>query len=260
MTATAKLQAGGGTERDLGSVPPPRQDIHTAGIPVVCQSCEARHRGICGVLQPDELTMLSRHARKAHAHPGDELVGDGEAVDSYANVMRGVVKVTKTLEDGRQQIVGLKFAPDFLGRLYADENPNSVEAASEVELCVVPKATLEGMIDNSPALARRIMQQTLRELDDARDWLLTIGRKTASEKVASFLDLIATHADPAGEGAKSARFELPLTRGAIADFLGLTIETVSRQLGALKRRGTIRLIGLRVVQVPDMAALRALCG
>jgi CRP/FNR family transcriptional regulator len=247
--------AGGYTSAEMGD----RKDIHTTGIPVLCRACEARHRGICGALTPDELVALARHTHKETHAPGAGLIADGGEVDSYANVMSGVVKLSKVLEDGRQQVVGLQFAPDFLGRLYADESAVAAEAASGVELCVMPKAAFERLVAETPHLEHRIMKQTLRELDEARDWMVTLGRKTALERVASLLLLVATHGDPNAADAENARFELPLSRGDIADYLGLTIETVSRQLGKLKRIGVIRLDGARGVDVPDLGALRELC-
>jgi len=90
--------------------------------------------------------------------------------------------------------------------------------------------------------------------------LVTLGRKTAQEKVASFLFLIAMHADPAAEVNGHIGFELPLSRSDIADFLGLTIETVSRQLTKLRQSGTISITNNRSVEVPDLDALQALCG
>jgi CRP/FNR family transcriptional regulator, anaerobic regulatory protein len=230
-----------------------RADIHTSGIPVLCRSCEARHRGLCGVLNETELKDFARHTRKVVHEPGRELSGETLPVTSYANVMHGVVKLTKTMEDGRQQIVGLQFAPDFLGRIFGRTHEVRAEAASEVELCVVPAGALEAMVEKTPALEHRLMQQTLRELDEARDWMLTLGRKSAEEKIASFLVLIATHAVP---GEETVRFALPLSRSDIADFLGLTIETVSRQLTRLKTRGIIALEGRRGVVIEDMDALR----
>lgn len=215
---------------------------------------------MCGVLSPSELITLARHTRKASHAPGDELIGESTETSSYANVMKGVVKLTKGLEDGRQQVVGLQFAPDFLGRLFARESSINAEAASDVELCVVPKSALEQMIADTPALEHRLMQQTLRELDDARDWMVTLGRKTAAEKVASFLLLIAMHSDPEREKDEVVRFDLPLSRSDIADFLGLTIETVSRQITKLKADGVIRLDGLRTVEVPDLERLREMAG
>ncbi len=236
-----------------------RLDIHNSKTPVLCRSCEARHRGMCGVLKPDELIELAGHTHKERHTHGDELIGDSTEIRSYATVMRGVVKLSKVLEDGRQQLVGLQFAPDFLGRLFGRESVLSAEAASTVDLCVIPVPALERMIAKTPALEHRLMQQTLRELDEAREWMVTLGRKTAQEKVASFLQLIAMHADPSAD-ADGISFELPLSRADIADFLGLTIETVSRQLTKLRQSGVISISNNRMVEVPDLEALRAMCG
>lgn len=237
-----------------------RKDIHNSDIPVLCRSCEARHKGMCGVLAPEQLVELARSTHKARHEPGTELVGDSTEIRSYANVMRGVVKLSKVLEDGRQQIVGLQFAPDFLGRLFGEENATAAEAATSVDLCVIPKPALEKLIERTPSLEHRLMQQTLRELDEAREWMVTLGRKTAAEKVASFLYLIASHADPAREEEGPVRFELPLTRADIGDFLGLTIETVSRQMTKLRQAGVIVVTNNRFVEVPDIERLQRLCG
>jgi CRP/FNR family transcriptional regulator len=175
--------------------------------------------------------------------------------------MRGVVKLTKGLEDGRRQVVGLQFAPDFVGRLFADESQVTAEAASDVDICRVPKAALERLIADNPGMERRLLMQTLRELDEARDWMMTLGQKTAAEKVASFLYLIASHIDPTGQAnGRGASFDLPLTRADIADFLGLTIETVSRQLTQLRKDRVIEISNYRQIAVPDLRRLQARCG
>ncbi|MGV3491915.1 MAG: Crp/Fnr family transcriptional regulator [Devosia sp.] len=237
-----------------------RQDIHNSDIPVLCRSCEARHRGLCGVLRPDELIKLAKQTHKTRHREGDELIGESTEIRSYANVMRGVVKLSKVLEDGRQQVVGLQFAPDFIGRLFGKESQVTAQAASTVDLCVVPSKALERMIADTPALQHRLMQQTLRELDEAREWMVTLGRKSAQEKVASFLHLIATHADPLQFDGGAVSFDLPLTRADIGDFLGLTIETVSRQLTKLRQMGVITITNNRHVEIADLDDLRACCG
>jgi len=238
---------------------PVRRDIHNSEIPALCQSCESRHQGMCGVLTPEQLTALSRHTRRVHHDAGDELMADAMPITSYGNVLRGVVKLSKILEDGRQQLVGLQFAPDLLGRLFASESRVTAEAASDVDLCVVPKNALEAIVRENPALEHRIMMQTLRELDEARDWMVTLGRKTAAEKVASFLYLIASHIDPSGDGVATS-FDLPLSRADIGDFLGLTIETVSRQMSKLKADGVVEILNYRHITVPDLARLLVRCG
>ncbi|MCB1383539.1 MAG: Crp/Fnr family transcriptional regulator [Notoacmeibacter sp.] len=233
-----------------------REDIHNSDVPALCRSCEARHRGVCGALTSDQLVTLNKHSSRRKVHSGTEMVAEEQDISNYANVISGVVKMTKMLSDGRQQIVGLQFAPDFLGRPFSKSSRFSAEAATDVELCTFSKGLIDRMIKDSPELEHKLLEQTLKELDEARDWMLTLGRKTAAEKVASFLHLIAVHADPnALDEDGPVTFELPLTRADIADFLGLTIETVSRQLTKLRKDGVIEIENNRHVTVHDMLRL-----
>ena len=238
-----------------------RLDIHNSEIPEVCRSCEARHGGICAALQPDQLLSLSKASSRHRVESGAELVGDAETVDHYSNVLSGVIKLTKTLSDGRQQIVGLQFAPDFVGRPFREESALNAEAATDVSICSFPKAALERMMKESAGLEHRLLQQTLKELDEARDWMVTLGRKSAAEKVASLLLLIARNIDPNKDpAAGSAEFDLPLSRADIADYLGLTIETVSRQLTKLRSDGVIDIRNNRHITVANLARLEARSG
>jgi len=238
-----------------------RNDVHTKGIPILCAACEARHKGICGALEPDQLVTLARSSTRRKSIAGAELVGDAETIDHYSNVLSGVVKLTKTMADGRQQIVGLQFAPDFLGRPFEAESAVTAEAATGVELCSFPRGALERMMGEQPGLEQRLLRQTLKELDQARDWMMTLGRKSAAEKVATFLLMIARNIDPAAEqGRRDAAFDLPLSRAEIADFLGLTIETVSRQLTRLRIDGVVRIESNRRVIVEDVSRLARRAG
>ncbi|MEM8689966.1 MAG: Crp/Fnr family transcriptional regulator [Pseudomonadota bacterium] len=239
-----------------------RKDIHNSDIPEVCVSCEARHRGICGALSPDQLLSLSKHTTRRSFEAGTELVRDAEPVTGYANVISGVVKLSKLLADGRQQIVGLQFAPDFLGRPLKTESQLSAEAATTVSLCSFPKASLERLMAETPELEHRLLEQSLKELDEAREWMVALGRKTASERVAHFLYLIAMHVDPEVdlEEESSISFDLPLTRADIADFLGLTIETVSRQITKLRKADIIKVENNRHVTIPNIGYLRDVSG
>ena len=231
-----------------------RQDIHNSDIPIVCQSCEARHKGVCGALTPDQLTTLAKQTRKHALAAGSVLINEAEHLESHSNIIKGVVKLSKMLADGRQQIVSLQFAPDFLGRPLADESSMTAEAASEVSLCSFPKSVLDRLINDSPDLEHRLLQQALKELDEARDWMVTLGRKSAKEKIASFLYLIATHIDPESE-EEAVSFSLPLNRADIADFLGLTTETVSRQMTRLRQDGIIQIARHREITITDLDQL-----
>jgi CRP/FNR family transcriptional regulator len=237
-----------------------RKDIHNSDVPVVCRSCEVRHRGICGVLASNQLLELSRYTKISTFGESEELVSNGEEVLRYSNILSGVVKLSKLLVDGRQQIVGLQFAPDFLGRPFKSKSDTSVEAVTDVRVCSFPKSVLESMIRKTPELEHILHEQTLRELDDARNWMMTLGRKSASEKVASFLYMIGQNINPENNVANGhTSFEIPLKRADIADFLGLTIETVSRQLTKLRKSGVISIINNRSVNIPDMRALKRAC-
>ena len=235
-----------------------QRNIHNSDIPVLCRSCEARHGGLCGVLLPDQLSELSRHSSRKKLESGHELLGQGELVPYYANILNGVVKLSKMMSDGRQQIVGLQFAPDFLGRPFNAESSMTAEAATDVEICIFPRRVVDRMVGDVPGMERGLHKQSLKELDEARDWMLTLGRKSAQEKVASFLYLIATHIDPENEDKSS--FDLPLSRADIADFLGLTIETVSRQMTKLRKEGIIQIENNRHITVPVMSSLNYAAG
>jgi CRP/FNR family transcriptional regulator len=229
-----------------------------------CEHCPVRHQAVCGAMDDVQVKKLSQIAHRRKIPAGQTIISDAEPVDFFANVIAGAVKLTKTLPDGRQQIVGLLFAPDFLGRAYSRSNPYTAEAATEVEICTFPNVAFERLVSEYPGLQQRLFQHTLDELDAARDWMLLLGRKTAEEKVASFLYMLARRSLMVGcsHSAKpaNASFELPLTRADMADFLGLTIETVSRQLTRMKTSNVIRLSTNRLIMVPDIARLARVAG
>lgn len=230
---------------------------------LACDTCAVRHRSVCGALSDDEIFRLNAIARFKQFHAGSVILRDHDQPDYFANVVAGVVKLTKTLTDGRQQIVGLQFPSDFLGRPYRARSPYFAEAANDVTLCTFERGQFERLVKETPGIERRLFEHTLDELDAAQEWMVLLGRKSATEKVASFLLMVAkrtqlvgcTHA--AGT-ADANRFELPLSRSEIADYLGLTIETVSRQITGLKRQGVIVLDGTRSVVVPDLPKLARL--
>lgn len=233
-------------------------------IPDRCESCAIRHRAICAALNSDELSSMNRIARQRIVRAGQIISSDAEEGTALANIVSGVVKLSKTMADGRQQIVGLQFAPDFLGRTFAGINPHSAEAATDVELCIFPKKEFEAVLVKYPGLEHRLLQDTLDELDAAREWMLLLGRKTAQEKVATFLALLARRAPDVGcshtPEMNFSQFEMPLTRADIADYLGLTLETVSRQMSKMKSAGVINLVDSREIIVPDLGKLEEMAG
>jgi CRP/FNR family transcriptional regulator len=232
--------------------------------PFGCQSCAIRHQAVCGALTIPELARLNQIAKQRKVSAGQTIMSDEDPATFLANVVSGVVKLSKTLPDGRQQVIGLLFSPDFLGRVFNESNPYFAEAAVDSEICFFPRKQFEFLLDEFPGLEHRLLEHTLTELDAARDWMVLLGRKTAQEKVASFLLLLANRSLVIGCQLKSegdnTSFELPLSRNDIADYLGLTVETVSRQITRLKSASVIHLVDNRHFTVPDLDRLRHVAG
>jgi CRP/FNR family transcriptional regulator len=222
-----------------------------------CADCPIRHRAVCARCETDELEKLEAIKYYRSYEAGQTIVWAGDSMDFVASVVRGVAALTQTMEDGRRQMVGLLLPSDFLGRPNRESAPYDVTATTDLQLCCFRRVPFLGMMDDTPHIAHRLLEMTLDELDAAREWMLLLGRKTAREKIASFLSIIARRdATFSGHGGLGeVAFDLPLTREAMADYLGLTLETVSRQMSGLKKDGVIRLEGKRHIVVPDFELL-----
>lgn len=224
--------------------------------PVLCAECAVRDVSLCAGLSDHELETLSAIGRRKAVPAGQIIAWEGEESAICATVVAGVLKITNSTMDGREQIVGLLFAGDFLGQPFRDTATLSVTALSKVDLCVYPRRHFEQALTNHHSLERLLLQRTLASLDDAWRRLLSLGRRSAGERVAGFLLEIAERAG----GQADAAFVLPLSRGQISDVLGLTIETVSRQLTVLKSAGVVALSQGRKVTILDRRRLEAFAG
>ncbi|MCA0044408.1 transcriptional regulator FnrL [Celeribacter litoreus] len=223
-----------------------------------CGSCPIRHRAVCARCDADELEELDSIKYYRSYEAGQPIVWSGDRMDFVASVVTGVASLSQAMEDGRTQMVGLLLPSDFLGRPGRDAAPYDVVAVSNLTLCCFRRKPFEQMMIRTPHIGQRLLEMTLDELDAAREWMLILGRKTAREKIASLMAIIARRdASLALSSAEDGMsFELPLTREAMADYLGLTLETVSRQISALKRDGIITLEGKRHVIIPDFDRLQ----
>lgn len=222
-----------------------------------CSECPIRHRAVCARCEPDELEQLENIKYYRSFEAGQTVVWSSDRMDFVGSVVSGIATLTQTMEDGRTQMVGLLLPSDFVGRPGRDGSAYDVVATSDLVMCCFRKKPFEKLMQETPHIAQRLLEMTLDELDAAREWMLVLGRKTAREKIASLLSIIARR-DPLNiKGMKPGAvvFDLPLTREAMADYLGLTLETVSRQMSALRRDGVIELEGKRHVTVPDMYRL-----
>lgn len=217
-----------------------------------CSACPIRHRAICASCEGEDLDRLSDMKSYRSWKAGETIVLEGGPLSFVASIVTGCATLTQSLEDGRMQMVGLLLPSDFLGRPGRAIAPFEVIAVTDTTLCMFERLAFEQMMAETSHVANRLLEMSLDELDAARDWMLVLGRKTAREKVATLLAIILRRASTA---AFPLRAELPLTREAMAMYLGLTIETVSRQMTALRRDGFIRLEGTRGILCDDLAAL-----
>lgn len=222
-----------------------------------CGACPIRHRAVCARCEADELQALEQIKYYRSYQAGQTVIWSGDRMDFVASVVTGIATLTQTMEDGRRQMVGLLLPSDFVGRPGRQVAAYDVTATTDLVMCCFRKKPFEEMMTKTPHVAQRLLEMTLDELDAAREWMLLLGRKTAREKIASLLAIIARR--DAHLKLKTAKgnivFDLPLTREEMADYLGLTLETVSRQVSALKREGVIVLEGKRHIVVPDFDRL-----
>ena len=218
----------------------------------------ARNRIIFSVLADDTVAALEKICRNKTIRAGDVIFRQGDDATHYFGVTSGVIKLVKSLANGTQIIVGLPDAPSFVGHCRSKYHTYSAEAVTDAELCCYPRGPFDAYLKTHPELARKIFEVTLRELESCRDWSFLLGRQCSYERVAGFLLMIATRIPniSAGEADRNgAHFQLLLTRAEIADFLGLTFETVSRQFTRLKDARIISLPTSREVIITDMEHL-----
>lgn len=228
-----------------------------------CDACVVRNRSICAALDSVEVEALNAIGRRRTLEPGESLIWEDSESVLVANVVEGVLKLSTGTEDGREQIVGVVYPSDFIGRPFGATTPHSVTAMTEAKVCVFSRTDFDGFASRHPALEHKLLQRTLTELDRTRRWMLLLGRKNAEERVATFLlDMSERLVDPGCDTPDQPLdcFDLPFSRQQVGDILGLTIETVSRQFTKLKRDGIVDLPSRRAVVIRDRAELKALAG
>ena len=221
-----------------------------------CDSCGARQHSVCGALDTPVLDRLDALADRISLEPGQVLVRQGEPAGHLFNITSGSIRVYRLLPDGRRQITGFLFAGDFLGLATGETYDFSAEAIEPASACRFQRTAYRDEVRRNPNLEAALLDRVTHELAAAQAQMLLLGRKTAQERIASFLLDLPAH-DPCRPGPAD-HVRLPMTRAEIADYLGLTIETVSRVLTRLKTAGVIRLLGLNELRVEQPERLRAI--
>jgi len=182
-----------------------------------------------------------------------EIFGENEPADYVYRVISGSVRTYKILNDGRRQIGGFYLPGDIFGLQFADEHALSAEAITDTRVLVVKRSTLNALAGRDAAVGRDLLNLTSRELRRMQSRVLLLV-KSAQERVASFLLEMAERAS----GGNTV--ELPMSRQDIADYLGLTIETVSRTLTCLESAAAIEVPSSRRIVLRNRSALNRLNG
>lgn len=221
-----------------------------------CESCAARALSICSAMRTEDLGRLAAARSHQQVDAGETFLNEGEPATHFFNIVEGAVKVYKLMPDGRRQITGFLLAGDLLGLAFNDNYTYSAEAITAVKICRFPRRQLERLFDEFPKMEKRLLAMASNELAAAQEQMMLLGRKTAHERIASFLLLLARREERFGRGRDSV--QLPMTRTDIADFLGLTTETASRVFTSLKKRGYIELEAAGRVRLSDLDMLEEL--
>jgi len=202
----------------------------------------------------DDLRALQQVGMKVRCTRNETIFNEGDEATYCYKVISGAVRLCKHMTDGRRQIADFLLAGEFFGFLQFGGYKFTAEAVGEVVLMCYPQRQLERLSASMPSMRGRLLTLVSQRLLDMQDHLVMLGRQTAKERVASFLLLIADRSD-AEEGLS---FELPMGRQDIADYLGLTIETVCRELTDLKRSKSIGIPSANQIVINDMEELRDL--
>ncbi|MDH3263914.1 MAG: Crp/Fnr family transcriptional regulator [Paracoccaceae bacterium] len=218
----------------------------------------------CSELSDDEREKLNSIAHLRRFPKGATILAEGEEAGIVGNVIEGVLKMQKTQPDGRQQIVGLLVPTDMFGRVFTGTSDFAIEAATDVTLCCFDKRRFEALVLEHPRLEHQVMLSILDELDAARDWITLLGAQTVAQKLAGFLLMLCRRWPAIGCGLSPDRrhveIHVPISRADLAQYLGTTVETISRTVQALARSGLIEVVTPTQFIVIDLKGLIAASG
>lgn len=199
----------------------------------------------------DALVSLEEIGTRLSCGRNQEIYIEGDATDDWYRVVSGTVRICKLLADGRRHIAEFCFSGDCFGLDSTPARVFSAEAVTDAIVLRLPRKTTEQLIEQTPAVARLLRKTMLRDLANAHSRMLLLGRMTASERVAAFLIELADRRD------MPRKLNLAMSRNDIADYLGLTIETVCRVLSAFKRAGVIEIPDAHHIELRDRTSLEA---
>lgn len=225
-----------------------------AGHP--CETCPVRPITICRGLDAPTLAGMRSLGTMQRLQPGQSVFHEGDPAQRVFMVTQGALKLYTLLADGRRQVTGFMFPGDFLGISVDEEYAFTVEALENSELWWFSREAFERFLAEHPQVERELYRLAAHELAEAQRQMVLLGRKAAHERLASLFHSLLLRAERAS-GVSQQAFDLPMSRIDIADYLGLTKETVSRMIAHLRSRRLIRLQSQNRVEVLDRGGLEA---
>ncbi len=209
-------------------------------VEIPCSSCNVHKQAICSGLVEKEIGEFGRNVRIRRVKAGQSVYREFEEAKYIFTIVTGEIRLANLLDDGRRQVTAFKSAGEVIGENQNGHYQSDAEAVCETMVCQIPIKVLNQHIDGNPIMRDALMEMIRKELSELRQHAVLLGRKTPVEKIASFL------LDRVGKSVsgneKAIEITLPMGRSDIADYLGLTIETVSRTITKLKN--------LEVISVP----------
>ncbi|MBV9827900.1 MAG: helix-turn-helix domain-containing protein [Alphaproteobacteria bacterium] len=200
-----------------------------------------------------ELVALEQLGMRRSFTRDEEIYAEGDASDCWFKVVSGTVRICKLMADGRRHIAAFHFSGDYFGLDIGTARSFSAEAVGDAVVMLMPRRATQRLIDTTPELACQLRDLVMRDFAHAQSRMLLLGRMTAPERVARFLVEVAERRD------SWRTLDLPMSRADIADYLGLTIETVCRVLSAFKRAGVIVIPSPHRIELRDRDMLSELC-
>lgn len=222
---------------------------------VDCGNCAVRAISVCSALDAGERIQLEGIAQRTRFGSKETIFLEGDRTCSFFNITGGTVRMFRLFRNGRRQVLGFRLPGDFLGLELDDRHRFSAEAVEPTTVCRFGKPQFTSLVESNPRLLRKLHERTGQEIGFAHDQTMALGQRSAQERVAWFLLSLRDRQKNAGSATDVVK--LPMPRQDIADFLGLTIETVSRTLTVLARENVI-VISPRKVYFVDECQLTKL--
>ena len=246
------LQQNGEVAHDAGL----SSDTRPKHVQNGCASCLVRHLAICAALPVEQVREMEALSGDVKLAAGDMLAREGDARRGVFTVTTGALRRIRLLSDGRRVVAGFLMPGDFIGFSGSSHYRHSIEAITDSKLCTFSLKSMRELCRQHPELERELLERACVELDTTRDKLMSLARMTPLERLAGFLlDMAARRRR---QGQSDGMVVLPMTRSDIADYLGLTVETVSRSFTRLRQENIISTQDAHHVNLVDSERLHAL--